>query len=189
MAAAQWPVSVASQSPQWPIPASPFDMPLPTVTVPPSSAGNTTSAAGPIGQNDIVAFYGYPNSRRMGILGRYTKEELDEKLTVLATEYDAANGDRGITKAFYLIYGTVWPEGKIGTVTGDELNDAMQAMEDHMERNGIEGERLIVVHQFKAQMISGCSRVTDGRRHVRLIHRVDGFGAPAEKRVNHTYFI
>jgi hypothetical protein len=50
----------------------------------------------------------------MGILGRYTIEELDEKLTELAAEYEEASGGRQIQKAFYLIYGTVWPEGEIG---------------------------------------------------------------------------
>jgi hypothetical protein len=64
--------------------------------------------------HDILAFYGNPNSRNMGILGRFTLEELNEKLTELAAEYEAVSGGRQIQKAFYLIYGTVWPEGEIG---------------------------------------------------------------------------
>ncbi|MDR3247248.1 MAG: hypothetical protein LBT39_00555 [Treponema sp.] len=70
--------------------------------------------------NDIIAFYGHPNSRNMGILGRYPIEELDAMLTKLAGEYAAANGGRGIRKAFYIIFGTVWPEGEIGII-----NDAL----------------------------------------------------------------
>jgi hypothetical protein len=70
--------------------------------------------------NDILAFYGHPNSRNMGILGRYTIEELDAKLTGLALEYEAASGGRSIRKAFYIIFGTVWPEGEIGI-----LNDGI----------------------------------------------------------------
>ncbi len=189
----------------------------------------------------------------MGILGRFSKEELDEKLTALAAEYDAANGDRGVIRAFYLIYGTVWPEGEIGImsdkqlkeyidyaadhdmlvfidhqigrydpvaslgrmfpwlaypnvhlaldpewrttqpmheiggITGDELNNAMQAMEEYMEQNNIPGERLMVVHQFKARMISGRDRVTDDRERVRPVHCADGFGTPAEKRISYAY--
>ncbi|MDR2376980.1 MAG: hypothetical protein LBD96_11155 [Treponema sp.] len=66
--------------------------------------------------NDIVAFYGHPNSKNMGILGRHPIEELDLMLRNLAVEYAAANGGRGIRRAFYLIFGTVWPEGEIGII-------------------------------------------------------------------------
>lgn len=65
--------------------------------------------------NDILAFYGHPRSRNMGILGRFSKEELNEKLTALAAEYAEAGG-RNVRKAFYLIFGTVWPEGDIGII-------------------------------------------------------------------------
>jgi hypothetical protein len=65
--------------------------------------------------NDILAFYGHPNSRNMGILGRYTKEELNQRLTALAAEYRAAGG-RNVIKAFYIIFGTVWPAGEIGII-------------------------------------------------------------------------
>jgi len=71
--------------------------------------------------NDILAYYGHPNSRNMGILGRYSIEELDVMLTALAAEYEAVSGGRKIKKAFYLIYGTVWPEGEIGIMRSDTL--------------------------------------------------------------------
>ena len=71
--------------------------------------------------NDILAFYGHPNSKNMGILGRYSIEELDAKLTELAGEYEAASGGRTVLKAFYLIYGTVWPEGEIGILKDETL--------------------------------------------------------------------
>jgi hypothetical protein len=70
--------------------------------------------------NDILAFYGHPRSKQMGILGRYSIEELDEKLTALAKEYEAESGGRNVLKAFYLIYGTVWPQGEIG-ILGEDL--------------------------------------------------------------------
>jgi hypothetical protein len=70
---------------------------------------------------DILAFYGHPNSRNMGILGRYSIEELDKLLTDLSAEYEAESGGRKIQKAFYLIYGTVWPEGEIGIMGNDTL--------------------------------------------------------------------
>lgn len=91
--------------------------------------------------NDILAYYGHPHSRNMGILGRYPIEELDEKLTSLAKEYEQVSGGRGIIKAFYLIYGTAWPEGKIGL-----LSDA--TVKRYIEY-GLENDVLIFVdHQI-----------------------------------------
>ena len=71
--------------------------------------------------NDILAYYGHPNSRNMGILGRYSIEELDNLLTAVAAEYEAVSGGRKVLKAFYLIYGTVWPEGEIGILGNETL--------------------------------------------------------------------
>jgi hypothetical protein len=71
--------------------------------------------------NDILAFYGHPNSKNMGILGRYSIEELDAKLTQLAADYAAQSGGRNVLKAFYIIYGTVWPEGEIGIIKDEIL--------------------------------------------------------------------
>jgi hypothetical protein len=71
--------------------------------------------------NEILAFYGHPNSKNMGILGRYSIEELDKKLSGLAAEYAAESGGRNVIKAFYIIYGTVWPEGEIGILKDETL--------------------------------------------------------------------
>jgi hypothetical protein len=71
--------------------------------------------------SDILAFYGHPNSKNMGILGRYSIEELDKRLTALASEYAAESGGRPVRKAFYIIFGTVWPEGEIGILKEDLL--------------------------------------------------------------------
>lgn len=76
--------------------------------------------------NDILAFYGHPNSRNMGILGRYSMEELNTKLTALAREYEAESGGRRVLKAFYIIYGTVWPEGEIGIIKTETLKSYIE---------------------------------------------------------------
>jgi hypothetical protein len=81
--------------------------------------------------NDVLAFYGHPLSKNMGILGRYSIEELDEKLTALAAEYAAENGGRGVKKAFYIIFGTVWPEGEIGILKEDILTKYIQYAQEH----------------------------------------------------------
>jgi len=72
--------------------------------------------------NDILAYYGHPRSKNMGILGRFSKEELNEKLSSLATEYQAAGG-RNVLKAFYIIFGTVWPGGDIGIIQESLLKE------------------------------------------------------------------
>ncbi len=243
---------MAPQSPDWKTSAT-KPVYTPVTFAAPFMSDEPTGVAKPFSENDVVAFYGHPNSRQMGILGRYSKEELDEKLTALAAEYDAVNGDRGVIRAFYLIYGTVWPEGEIGimsdkqvkeyidyaadhdmivfldhqigrydpvaslrkmlpwltypnvhlaldpewrttrpmheigSVTGDEINGVLRAMDEHMEQNSIAGERLMVIHQFNARMISGRSRVKDDSERVRLVHCADGFGTPGAKRSSYAY--
>jgi hypothetical protein len=81
--------------------------------------------------NDILAFYGHPNSRNMGILGRYTPEELNQKLTALALEYKAESGGRGIIKALYIIYGTVWPAGEIGILNHETLTKYIEYAQEN----------------------------------------------------------
>jgi hypothetical protein len=76
--------------------------------------------------DDILAFYGHPLSRMMGILGRYSIEELDARLTNVAEEYRAVSGGRGVRKAFYIIFGTVWPKGEIGIIKEDILLQYIQ---------------------------------------------------------------
>lgn len=73
--------------------------------------------------NDILAFYGHPLSKRMGILGVYPIDELYVRLKQLGQEYDALNEERGLKLAFYIIYGTVWPEGEIGILRESVLNE------------------------------------------------------------------
>jgi len=82
--------------------------------------------------NDILAYYGHPSSRNMGILGRYSIEELDKLLTALVAEYEKVNGGRKVRKAFYLIYGTVWPKGEIGIIGNNVL---MQYIEYGMKND------------------------------------------------------
>ena len=71
--------------------------------------------------SDILAYYGHPNSRNMGILGRYSIEELDKLLTEQAAEYEKVSNGRSVVKAFYIIYGTVWPGGDIGILSNETL--------------------------------------------------------------------
>ncbi|MDR2795125.1 MAG: hypothetical protein LBB47_00260 [Spirochaetaceae bacterium] len=209
-----------------------------------------SSAAAIMLDSDILAFYGHPVAKKMGILGRYPKDELTKKLSALADEYRAESGGRGIVKAFYIIYGTVQPEGNIltmdqidktllkewieyaqergmlifldhqigkydpvkslasmfqylkypnvhlaidpewrttkpmlefGCVTGDEINRAQQAMQDYILENNIEGDRMLVIHQFREVMIRNRADIKADFERVRLVHCMDGVGTPKEK--------
>ncbi|MDR1470132.1 MAG: hypothetical protein LBT00_12660 [Spirochaetaceae bacterium] len=66
--------------------------------------------------SDILAYYGHPLSARMGILGRLPIDEVYRQLSVEAENYRALSDDRDIKKAFYIIFGTVQPEGKINRI-------------------------------------------------------------------------
>jgi len=96
--------------------------------------------------NDILAFYGSPTSKRMGILGVYPIDELYVRLKQLGQEYDTLNGDRGLKLAFYIIYGTVWPEGEIGYLRESVLkqyiefalqNDMLVFLDHQIGRYGV----------------------------------------------------
>jgi hypothetical protein len=63
--------------------------------------------------SDILAYYGHPMSARMGILGRLPIDEVYRQLSLEAENYRALSEGRDIKKAFYIIFGTVQPEGKI----------------------------------------------------------------------------
>jgi hypothetical protein len=82
---------------------------------------NTAEQSSLLLSSDILAYYGHPNSRNMGILGRYSIEELDKLLTEQAAEYEKVSNGRRVVKAFYIIYGTVWPGGDIGILSNEIL--------------------------------------------------------------------
>jgi len=69
--------------------------------------------------SDVFALYGKPNARTMGILGQYSLAEIEPIMNEFVKLYDAANGSRSIIPAFYIIYGTCWPQGEIGILPTD----------------------------------------------------------------------
>jgi len=81
----------------------------------------------------ILAYYGHPLSRDMGIIGRYPKEELRRRLLARAAEYQEFAGNKGVRIAFYIIFGTVWPRGEIGYIREAVLREWIQfALENDM---------------------------------------------------------
>jgi hypothetical protein len=79
-----------------------------------------------LANNTIVAFYGHPFSKKMGILGLYPKEEVARQVKAWARLYDDVNGPDGAIAAFYIIYGTCWPGGDIGYLSDSVLEEYIQ---------------------------------------------------------------
>jgi len=70
----------------------------------------------------IVAFYGHPRSRIMGIVGRLSKDELARQLRQYAQEYEKVSGKPCIPSV-YLIYGTCQPGGEIGIMPANLVQE------------------------------------------------------------------
>lgn len=64
-------------------------------------------------KNHILAYYGHPKSKIMGIVGRHSKEELARKLKAKAEVFKKISGEKGVIPALYLIYATCQPKGEI----------------------------------------------------------------------------
>ena len=76
----------AADSARWPVPGAPD--PLPGAIIP---------------EHRIVAFYGNPLSKRMGILGEIDSTEMLRRLEATATEWAKADPDRKVLPALHLI--------------------------------------------------------------------------------------
>ncbi len=106
-----------------------------------------------LANNQILAFYGKPGSRSMGILGEYPKERLAPLLRGYAKLYDEVNGDRGVVPALYLIYGTCWPGGEIGYL-------ADKVLLDYIDFAAREGMLVFVDHQIgKYGVVAAMDRI------------------------------
>ncbi len=94
-------------------------------------------------QEILIAYYGHPNSRYMGIVGRNSLQELVEKVKETARVYQQLLPEHTIIPAIYLIYGTVQPEGRIGYISDATVNRYIQyAMEQNV--------KIILDHQIGA---------------------------------------
>ena len=86
---------------------------------------------GVIADRQVIAFYGHPRSRYMGILGETPIEEMTAALLAQAAEYDDLNGDIGVAPAFHIIYGTVFEDGSVGILNEERLMEYINYAADH----------------------------------------------------------
>ena len=99
---------------------------LPAVPAAETAKAGDAALIPALANNLILAFYGKPDSRRMGILGEYPKEDLAKILEAYAKLYEDPNGREGVVPAFYLIYGTCWPGGEIGYLKDSVVQDYIE---------------------------------------------------------------
>ncbi|MFA6366220.1 MAG: hypothetical protein WCX13_03425 [Candidatus Hydrogenedentales bacterium] len=121
-----------------------FQFSLPQTVSKPSlqgGAGTLADRVPMLANNTVIAFYGHPNSRKMGILGLYSKEEIAQRVKTYAGYYDEVNGSDGVVPAYYIIYGTCWPGGDIGY-----LKDSI--LEEYISYAQSKGMIVFVDHQI-----------------------------------------
>jgi hypothetical protein len=101
-----------------------------------------SAIARPSGKEEIiVAYYGHPNSRYMGIVGRYSLHELVERVKTTARLYQRLLPEYDVIPAIYLIYGTCQPSGRIGYLSDALVNRYIEYAKD-------QNVRIILDHQI-----------------------------------------
>ena len=102
----------------------PDQRPVPTVeelAVESRWPAEARASGGVLAHRQVIAYYGHPNSRRMGVLGETPIEEMTEKLRARAAEYDALTGGIGVAPAFHIIFATVHPDATVGVIREAQL--------------------------------------------------------------------
>ncbi len=106
------------------------------------------ASGGVLADRQVIAYYGHPNSWRMGILGENPIEVMAEQLFATAAEYDALTGAIGVAPAFHIIYATVHPDASVTTVREDQLqeyidfaaeNDILVFLDHQIGNGNVEG--------------------------------------------------
>ena len=85
--------------------------------------------------------------------------------------------------------GQTVPGNPIGYVTAAQVNDVQRAMADYLRANGLPGPRVLLVHQFLADMIVDKEQLDGAVPEVALTLSVDGFGAPWAKITKYNGFV
>jgi hypothetical protein len=89
--------------------------------------------------------------------------------------------------AFDPEWSTDRPNIVIGSVTAAEVNEVQRRMQEYMIENGIEGKKMLLVHQFNWRMIQNREDVRADFERIDLVHNADGFGPPADKHASWEY--
>lgn len=85
--------------------------------------------------------------------------------------------------------GQAWPGDPIGYVTAEQINEAQAAMDEYMRENDIEGQRVLLVHQFLYDMIRDKDQLKWDYETIALTISADGWGGPWGKISKYNSFI
>ncbi len=103
--------------------------PIPTVeelAVESRWPADARSSGGVLRNRQVIAYYGHPNSRSMGILGESPIEEMAERLLARAAEYDALTGGIGVAPAFHIIFATVHADASVTLIREAQLREYIE---------------------------------------------------------------
>ena len=80
------------------------------------------------------------------------------------------------------------PGNPIGFVTGEQINEAMDTVEQYMTENQIRGRRIFLVHQFFDEMIIDKDALRWASSQLELTFCADGWGDPWGKITKYNNF-
>ncbi len=75
---------------------------------------------------------------------------------------------------------TVRPGKKIGSITGQQINEVQHMMRDYIKENGIKEDKILLVHMFTQHMVTDKKAIKYTDR-VHLAMHLDGHGSPSLK--------
>ena len=85
--------------------------------------------------------------------------------------------------------GQAVPGNPIGYVTAAQVNEVQRSIADYLRANGLPGPRVLLVHQFLADMIVDKDQLDATVPEVALTLSVDGFGDPWAKITKYNGFV
>jgi hypothetical protein len=74
--------------------------------------------------------------------------------------------------------GQLVPGNPIGYVTAEQVNETQAVVQQYMEENEIDGQRILLVHQFQDSMIVDKDQLDPTYERIALTLSVDGWGGP-----------
>jgi len=75
---------------------------------------------------------------------------------------------------------SVRPGKKIGSITGQQINEVQHMMRDYIKENGIKDDKILLIHMFTQHMVTN-KNVIKYTDRVHLAMHLDGHGSPALK--------
>jgi LysM repeat protein len=85
--------------------------------------------------------------------------------------------------------GQAAPGNPIGYVTAAQVNEVQRVIADYLRANALPGPRVLLVHQFLANMIVDKDQLDGNVPEVALTLSVDGFGSPWAKITKYNGFV